>query len=99
MESRVIPWKFTRPICSLLVALHAVRMRWRHVQAAVANPRRWGRQSRRMTISPSKGSPEKTYQFGTGPEVRSEERRVGKECRSGWWRYHEKKKEMRRYRS
>src|SRR5438132_10854488 len=24
---------------------------------------------------------------------RSEERRVGKECRSGWWAYHEKKKE------
>src|SRR5690554_1971023 len=31
-----------------------------------------------------------------GPEVaalRSEERRVGKECRSGWWRYEWKKKE------
>src|SRR5947207_4658819 len=24
-------------------------------------------------------------------KVRSEERRVGKECRSRWWRYHEKK--------
>src|SRR5207247_4224818 len=24
---------------------------------------------------------------------RSEERRVGKECRSRWWRYHEKKKQ------
>src|SRR5687768_18420311 len=24
---------------------------------------------------------------------RSEERRVGKECRSRWWRYHEKKQE------
>src|SRR5688572_33392972 len=24
--------------------------------------------------------------------VRSEERRVGKECRSRWWAYHEKKK-------
>src|SRR5207247_6437670 len=22
------------------------------------------------------------------PSLRSEERRVGKECRSGWWRYH-----------
>src|SRR5690349_24923291 len=29
----------------------------------------------------------------TRPDVRSEERRVGKECRSRWWRYHEKKKE------
>src|SRR5687768_18530652 len=26
-------------------------------------------------------------------ELRSEERRVGKECRSRWWPYHEKKKE------
>src|SRR5690606_40727252 len=26
-------------------------------------------------------------------EKRSEERRVGKECRSGWWRDHEKKKQ------
>src|SRR5438067_11986003 len=25
-------------------------------------------------------------------DARSEERRVGKECRSRWWRYHEKKK-------
>src|SRR5436305_4833277 len=28
--------------------------------------------------------------------ARSEERRVGKECRSRWWPYHRKKKEMRR---
>src|SRR5437879_12122164 len=27
-----------------------------------------------------------------GLSIRSEERRVGKECRSRWWRYHEKKK-------
>src|SRR5439155_15555702 len=27
-----------------------------------------------------------------GPALRSEERRVGKECRSRWARYHEKKK-------
>src|SRR5437764_14197277 len=27
-----------------------------------------------------------------GVEARSEERRVGKECRSWWWPYHEKKK-------
>src|SRR5437899_10606005 len=26
-------------------------------------------------------------------EVRSEERRVGKECRSGWWTYHLKKRD------
>src|SRR5687768_18465220 len=26
---------------------------------------------------------------------RSEERRVGKECRSRWWQYHEEKKEER----
>src|SRR5439155_20191679 len=26
------------------------------------------------------------------PSDRSEERRVGKECRARWWRYHEKKK-------
>src|SRR5690348_18287496 len=26
--------------------------------------------------------------------ARSEERRVGKECRTGWWRGHEKKKEL-----
>src|SRR5690554_2699996 len=29
------------------------------------------------------------------PFDRSEERRVGKECRSRWWQYHEKKKRMR----
>src|SRR5438034_7357392 len=29
-------------------------------------------------------------------EVRSEERRVGKECRAGWWAEHEKKKEGER---
>src|SRR5688572_31187415 len=29
---------------------------------------------------------------GAGGESRSEERRVGKECRSRWWRYNEKKK-------
>src|SRR5690349_24986200 len=29
----------------------------------------------------------------TGPFLRSEERRVGKECRSRWWTSHEKKKE------
>src|SRR5437016_13021290 len=28
-------------------------------------------------------------------ELRSEERRVGKECRSRWWPYHEKKKKIR----
>src|SRR5689334_25149570 len=28
--------------------------------------------------------------------IRSEERRVGKECRSRWWPYHEKKKKTRR---
>src|SRR5437763_16586435 len=27
--------------------------------------------------------------------ARSEERRVGKECRSGWWEYHIKKKRQR----
>src|SRR5439155_13686902 len=27
-------------------------------------------------------------------EIRSEERRVGKECRYGWLRYHEKKKKI-----
>src|SRR5688572_33392729 len=30
--------------------------------------------------------------YGTMPEPRSEERRVGKECRCGWSRDHEKKK-------
>src|SRR5438132_13294401 len=30
--------------------------------------------------------------------LRSEERRVGKECRSRWWRYHEKKNEKRQLR-
>src|SRR6266699_4311556 len=28
-----------------------------------------------------------------GPKDRSEERRVGKECRSRWWPWHEKRKE------
>src|SRR5438445_13754855 len=31
-------------------------------------------------------------------EQRSEERRVGKECRSRWWPYHLKKKNKKRYR-
>src|SRR5205823_13786215 len=30
-----------------------------------------------------------------GRDVRSEERRVGKECRCRWWRYHEKEKKNR----
>src|SRR5438876_10503517 len=30
---------------------------------------------------------------GLAEMVRSEERRVGKECRSWWWAYHSKKKE------
>src|SRR5690349_24553105 len=30
----------------------------------------------------------------TGGEVRSEERRVGKEWRSRWWRYYEKKNKI-----
>src|SRR5207249_9140219 len=30
---------------------------------------------------------------GCERDVRSEERRVGKECRSGWWRYRYKKKD------
>jgi len=29
------------------------------------------------------------------PDWRSEERRVGKECRVGWWTNHEKKKSRR----
>src|SRR5690348_18303554 len=29
------------------------------------------------------------------PELRSEERRVGKECRSRWSRYHKRKKKMK----
>src|SRR5690606_4307095 len=31
--------------------------------------------------------------FSSKTNLRSEERRVGKECRSRWWRYHSKKKE------
>src|SRR5687768_18603767 len=31
--------------------------------------------------------------------LRSEERRVGKECRSRWWPYHEKKKKKEYYRT
>jgi len=30
-----------------------------------------------------------------GVVSRSEERRVGKECRSRWWRYHVRKKRLR----
>src|SRR5690349_24486572 len=33
------------------------------------------------------------------PSLRSEERRVGKECRSRWMPYHEKKKEISRIQS
>src|SRR5688572_32477095 len=29
-----------------------------------------------------------TFDVGERPQARSEERRVGKECRSRWWRYH-----------
>ena len=32
------------------------------------------------------------FEEGMSVEIRSEERRVGKECRSRWWPYHEKKK-------
>src|SRR5437867_13102229 len=43
------------------------------------------------------------HQKGRGPagaggrSARSEERRVGKECRSRWWPYHAKKKESDRW--
>src|ERR1022692_5050283 len=33
---------------------------------------------------------------GVGRGCRSEERRVGKECRSRWWPYHYKKKKKRK---
>src|SRR5882672_12161537 len=33
------------------------------------------------------------FSAGASGCIRSEERRVGKECRSRWWPYHEKKKE------
>src|SRR5690554_7943438 len=32
------------------------------------------------------------YTYGDNDEYRSEERRVGKECRSRWWAYYEKEK-------
>src|SRR5437016_13971277 len=33
-------------------------------------------------------------QFALQFQRRSEERRVGKECRCGWWAYHEKKRHV-----
>src|SRR5437879_9636299 len=44
------------------------------------------------------GTPEQVAKHRTSrtaPFLRSEERRVGKECRSRWWPYEEKKKERR----
>src|SRR5438270_12799009 len=35
------------------------------------------------------------HRLGRTTLVRSEERRVGKECRCGWWRDHEKEKRER----
>src|SRR5437868_15161214 len=46
---------------------------------------RRGRGTPRSAIDASRGGPRR--------RSRSEERRVGKECRSRWWRDHEKKKE------
>src|SRR6267143_4405346 len=46
--------------------------------------RRFGRDGRRC--------PRRRFQQGLGRDGRSEERRVGKECRSRWSPYHYKKK-------
>src|SRR5688572_31760035 len=39
------------------------------------------------------GAPSRTTACGRGPRARSEERRVGKECRARWAPYHDKKKQ------
>src|SRR5688572_32924656 len=52
----------------------------------------------RWSSGSSSGAPTRTWvrcasRRHAGPRAsRSEERRVGKECRSRWWPYHEKKK-------
>src|SRR5687768_18594379 len=49
-----------------------------------------------IVMHPRRLSPrERRHQRPAGGVQRSEERRVGKECRSRWWRYHEKKKRKR----
>src|SRR5690554_8177353 len=47
----------------------------------------------RPTFSKKASSPTKQGELmAMGVPIRSEERRVGKECRSRWWRCHEKRK-------
>src|SRR3712207_9508620 len=46
---------------------------------------RWGRQLAGVLCAESRG---RLLAAGNGGSARSEERRVGKECRSRWWPYH-----------
>src|SRR5207245_8756637 len=48
-----------------------------------------------QTYDPKAPAQEFEYTDGRGRVGRSEERRVGKECRFGWLRFHEKKKRER----
>src|SRR5690606_41096538 len=68
-------------------AVIAVPLAYFHVVATQFGKARGGGRGQRRhpfdAVNPS-------YQSG---KHRSEERRVGKECRTRWWPYHEKKKE------
>src|SRR6266581_6703216 len=52
---------------------------------------------RRRAVWPARPGPGRATATPGGARTRSEERRVGKECRSRWWPYHEKKKDKREY--
>src|SRR5439155_12659509 len=61
--------------------------RWRSPSFSIARPRRNGERRRAPTASISKESPAITgvVEMVIRRPIRSEERRVGKECREIWW--------------
>src|SRR5262245_66248383 len=72
----------------------------RQAQAAGSGPDHFGK-AKACILLYKYGSPSQHETFDPKPEApaeiqRSEERRVGKECRSRWARKHEERKEQRR---
>src|SRR5688572_11468078 len=80
--------------------LYAVNRGWEQIQNVPSNRTQLGTRVGKFTIGPVPGDEEFVADFskpGDGPgelmwpagiALRSEERRVGKECRSRWSRYH-----------
>src|SRR5690554_6746059 len=75
-------------------ALRQIRTGW----SAVSNPLAAGQgvvQQRHHNHREQRGHGQPEHQRNRQAVERSEERRVGKECRSRWWPYHEKENESK----